>query len=150
LFAFTIHIARRAIAIALGARSQNLKLLHCNNCISAKAHIIEISLAYHAGSECNKAQDHIIYNIGIPQQFHSARAQHFIWFMLTFDHLDLRQGTRHNINPSIILMAPNNDKALCASARRLHVTPHNGNNNKALCASARHFNVVLHDGGNVP
>jgi hypothetical protein len=95
MFAFTIHIAGRATVIVLGARLQNLALLHCNNCISANAHIIAISSAYHAGSECNKMQDHIICNISISQQFHSAKAQHFIWFMLTFNDLDLPQGTTH-------------------------------------------------------
>ncbi len=94
LFAFTIHIAGRATAIALGTRLQNLTLLHCDNCISVEAHIIAISLAYHASSECNEAQDHIICNTGTPQ-LHSAKAQHFIWFTSTFDHLDLRQGTTH-------------------------------------------------------
>jgi hypothetical protein len=95
LFAFTIHIAGRATAIALGTQLQNLTLLHRNNCISAKAHIIALSSAYHAGSECNKAQDHIICNIGIFQQFYSPMAHHFIWFTSTFNHLDLCQGTTH-------------------------------------------------------
>jgi hypothetical protein len=95
LFAFIIHTEGRATAIALGAQLQNLTSLPYNNCISAKAHIIAISSAYYAGSECNEAQDHIIYNIGNSQRFHRAKAQHFIWFTSTFNHLDLRQGTTH-------------------------------------------------------
>ena len=72
---------------------QSLTSLHHRNCSSAKACIIAITIAHHAGSECNKAQDCIIFNLSTYQQFYSARAQHFIWFTLTFDNVDLCQGT---------------------------------------------------------
>ncbi len=90
MFDFTIHIARRATAIASGAQLQSLTSLYqCSN----RVRIIAITMARHAGSECNKAQDHIIFQLGTSQQFHSAGMPNFIWFTLTFNDVDLRPGT---------------------------------------------------------
>ncbi len=65
-------------------------------------------MAHHASSECDKAQDHIIFNVGTSQQFHSARApipyglrwhlmmwicaqaqHHIIFMIISFQHQHL-------------------------------------------------------------
>jgi hypothetical protein len=61
LFAFTTHIAGRATAIAPGKRLQSLTLVHCNDCLGAKAPVIAVSTAIHTGSECDEVQIHLFF-----------------------------------------------------------------------------------------
>ncbi len=48
-------------SIAPGARLQSLTLVHSNNCLGAKAPVIAVSTAIHAGCECDKAQIHFSF-----------------------------------------------------------------------------------------
>jgi hypothetical protein len=47
--------------IAPGARLQSLTLVHCDDCLGTKAPVIAVSMAIHAGCECDEAQIHFSF-----------------------------------------------------------------------------------------
>jgi hypothetical protein len=48
-------------SIAPGARLQSLMAVRCDDCLGAKAPVITVSTAIHAGCECDEAQIHFSF-----------------------------------------------------------------------------------------